>query len=486
MMQLTMIRVMSVGLFAMMLPSLEAVFADQGPYQATGLKIGEVDESSAIVWTRLTLRSNRNPSNGPEVRIEYDREKTEAKPRTLPVKGVYFPEGCSVSSLKEAVPGVDGDVRVLYRCDGGTWLETPWLRVDPLADFTRQFRLSNLRPASNYQVRVETRTVEEKPGTSLEGRFKTAPVSQLPSPVSFAVATCFGNDDQDTSEGFKLYEAISRLDPDFFVHAGDIVYYDQLAKTLELARYHWQRTYSWPTNVVFHRSITSYFIKDDHDTWLNDCWPTMQTPFMGDFTFRQGQAVFLEQVPMGMSTYRSFRWGKDLQIWLVEGRDFRSPLTMPDGPAKTIWGTEQKNWFKKTVMASDATFRVLISPTPIVGPDRPAKKDNHANAGYSHEGKELREFLAQQKMVVICGDRHWQYQSVDPSTGVREYSVGPGSDSHAGGWKQEDYFPDYHRFLRVSGGFLTVNVNRKSGVPEMILRFRDTDGNVKHEDLVLQ
>ena len=116
--------------------------------------------------------------------------------------------------------------------------------------------------------------------------------------------------------------------------------------------------------------MASYFIKDDHDTWKNDCWPSMQSVYLGDFTFDQGKAIFLEQVPMGAKTYRTVRWGKDLQIWMVEGRDFRSPNTDPDGPDKTIWGAEQKAWFKRTVEESDATFRVLISPTPVVGPDR--------------------------------------------------------------------------------------------------------------------
>jgi len=87
---------------------------------------------------------------------------------------------------------------------------------------------------------------------------------------------------------------------------------------------------------LFHRQIPGYFMKDDHDTWMDDSWPGMKSPFMGDFTFEQGQRVFLEQVPMGEKTYRTFRWGKDLQIWLVEGRDFRSPNDMPDGPGKTI------------------------------------------------------------------------------------------------------------------------------------------------------
>jgi len=54
-----------------------------------------------------------------------------------------------------------------------------------------------------------------------------------------------------------------------------------------------------------------------------------------------------------------------LQIWLVEGRDFRSPNTITDCPDKSIWGKEQKEWLKKTLLESDAIFKLLISPTPI-------------------------------------------------------------------------------------------------------------------------
>jgi alkaline phosphatase D len=53
---------------------------------------------------------------------------------------------------------------------------------------------------------------------------------------------------------------------------------------------------------------------------------------MGDFTFEQGLWIFPQQVPMGARTYRTYRWGKHLQVWLMEGRDFRSPNKKPDGP----------------------------------------------------------------------------------------------------------------------------------------------------------
>jgi len=458
---------------------------ESGPHFATGIKIGEVTDTSAIVWARLTRHAQRNPADGPLVRIEYI-ESEGAKRRDRAVRGIFFPDGKTVDDLREGAPGIDGDVRVSWRSRGeGEWQRTAWRPVHSLRDFTRQFELKELRPATAYDLLIESRGVDQQAGATIEGSFRTAPKPDDARRVVFTAATCFGNDDQDDPAGFKLYQAIAALDPDFFVHTGDIIYYDELAKTAGLARWHWQRMYSWPTNVAFHQRVASYFIKDDHDTWRNDCWPTMESPFMGDFTFRQGQGIFREQVPMGERTYRTFRWGRDLQVWLVEGRDFRSPQTMKDGPEKTIWGETQMRWFKESVAASSATFKVLISPTPVVGPDRSTKSDNHANSGFAHEGRAIRKFLGEHHMVAICGDRHWQFMSVDPESKVREYSSGPGSDSHASGWNQEDYRPDVHRFLRVKGGFLSVTVEPAEGKPRMIVRFHDVDGGVKHEDVVL-
>jgi alkaline phosphatase D len=454
-------------------------------YQATGLKVGEVTPNSAIVWTRLTSRPERNPSDGPRVEIQYVDERQNQQRREGTVEAVVYPPGITVDDLREAVPGAAGQTRVRYRVAGEPeWMQTSWESVDAERDFTRQFLLEALQPQTEYELQVEGRWAPDSQEVSrLEGGFRTAPLPDVPARVVFTVSTGQGNNDQDRPDGWKIYPTMLELRPDFFVHTGDIVYYDQLAKTLPLARYHWQRTYSWPTNVDFHRQVASYFEKDDHDTWLNDCWPTMQTPYMHEFTFAQGQAVFLEQVPMGQRTYRSFRWGRDLQIWLVEGRDFRSANDDPDGPDKTIWGVEQKEWFKRTLLASDATFRVLISPTPLVGPDRSGKNDNHANSGFDHEGLELREFLGEQKnLVVVCGDRHWQYMSVDPATGTREYSCGPASNAHAGGWSKNDYVAEYHRFLRVKGGFLSATVERLDSTPNLTMRFHGVDGKVYHTD----
>ena len=54
---------------------------------------------------------------------------------------------------------------------------------------------------------------------------------------------------------------------------------------------------------------------------------------------------------------------------------------VPKHPGKTIWGRVQKRWLKDTLLASDATFKILISPTPMVGTDGAKKRDNHTNIG---------------------------------------------------------------------------------------------------------
>lgn len=451
-----------------------------GPYQATGFKVGEMTPRSAIVWTRLTTSNTANAADAPMVDITYE----EGRGRRA-VKEVVYPDGSSVSTIRYAVPGSPGQTRVLYRPVGTEqWMSSGWEDVDPAADFTRQFKLIQLEPGAQYDVQVESRTADETvAGETLVGSFVTAPRRKDAARVVFTVSTGQAFNDRDGEHGFDIYPGMLTLQPSFFVHTGDIIYYDKLAKTPDLANYHWQRTYSLPTNVEFHRNVGSYFEKDDHDTLVNDCWPTMNSPYMGDLTFEKGLEIFKQQVPMQGKTYRTRRWGKDLQVWFVEGRDYRSANTMPDGPAKTIWGDEQKQWFKRTVAESNATFKVLISPTPIVGPDRENKHDNHSNKNFSHEGDELRAFIAaQNNLVVVCGDRHWQYMSVHPETGVREYSCGPASNSHAGGWQQTDYREDYHKYLNVTGGFLSGTVERDNDTPTLTFRWHNPDGSVNFED----
>lgn len=442
-------------------------------YMANGIKVGEVRANSAIIWTRLTQHPERN------------------------IKGKLFPKNVNkqrrsqfienLNEMEGSVSGSRGEIRVLCwpTKESPRKSQTDWKPVDQMKDFTSIVPLRNLLPGTAYSLLVEGRPDGAKEAScSVSGSFQTPQVADKAATVSFTVVTGQDYPRRDNPEnGHKIYPLMQKLEPDFFVHTGDIEYYDKpgpYGDKVELARFKWNRLYAMPFQRTFHNHTASYFIKDDHDTLKNDCWPG-QT--YGDLTWNQGLSLFREQVPMREKTYRTIRWGKDLQIWLVEGRDFRSPNNMPDGPEKTIWGKEQKKWFYDTVATSDATFRILVSPTPIVGPDRGAKNDNHANKGFTHEGNELRSFIGKQKnMYVICGDRHWQYVSVDPESGVREYSCGPTTDAHAGGFKEENRSA-MHKYLNVVGGFLRVEVDRVEGLPQIRFQHYDVDGVVNNDDV---
>jgi len=468
-----------------------------GPYQATGMKIGEVTDAEAIIWTRLTRGPERENSAISRPIIQYIDPEADAlvdPPRWalnpadwVPV--VQFLDGTTLENLEGAAPGAPGEARVRYRSEAQTdWQVTEWQAVDPERDFTRQFPLTGLLADTEYEIRVDTRRDgSETTGSSLDGRFRTAPGPDEPARVVFAATTGQDYINKDLPEGYKIYPAMLELDPNFFVHTGDILYYDDWAKNLALARWGWSQMYSLPTNVDFHRQVPTYFMKDDHDTWLNDAWPTQQSRFMGDFTFAQGQAVFDEQVQIaGEQIYRTFRWGQDLQIWLTEARDFRSANTDPDGPDKTMWGAEQIAWFMDSVQASDATFRILISPTPLTGPYKSGENDNHTNVeGFAHEGRLLRNFIAQQdNMIVICGDRHYQYVIEDPETGIKEYATGPASDAHARGWSNDDIRPE-HQYVNLVGGFLLATTERLDGRPTLLLQHYGVDGEILNEDMVI-
>jgi alkaline phosphatase/alkaline phosphatase D len=76
---------------------------------------------------------------------------------------------------------------------------------------------------------------------------------------------------------------------------------------------------------------------------------------------------------------------------------------------------------------SDAAWKLIITPTPMVGPDDARKTDNHVNLdGFRHEADQFFAWLHDtgiRNVALFCGDRHWQYHSIHP-TGVPEFACG--------------------------------------------------------------
>ncbi|ALJ05404.1 alkaline phosphatase [Pseudalgibacter alginicilyticus] len=442
-------------------------------YFTNGLKIQEVTDTSAVIWTRLCKH--------PKPVAIWHKQK-DAPFRTPIDFDNYMP----VNQMDGAVEGTFGEVRITLTTQDRV-TTTDWKYVSVYKDFTLMEVINGLKPNTVYHVLLEGRKKKDSVITEIKGHFKTAPSSKTIIPVGFTSSTCqYFWDYDDPIRGFKAYDAMLKLNPDFHCQTGDYVYYDKpgpLSFNIELARHKWHAINAWPSLVDFYSSIPSFLQKDDHDILKDDASPDSE-PF-GELTFEDALSIWHEQVPLNGKPFRTIRWGKDLEVWLVEAREFRSDNNIDDGENKSIFGKEQKAWLQASIESSDATFKILMSPTPVVGPDRvKGKNDNHSNDSYKTEGSWLRRFLSTQKnMFVVNGDRHWQYVSKDLETGLLEFSQGATSDEHAQGWNPDDYRPE-HEFLRVKGGFLYVSVYREDNIPTINFRHYDVDGNVVHEKII--
>lgn len=388
---------------------------------------------------------------------------------------------------------------------------TLWLTATDANDFILRATIDKLEPAVLHYYRVHYGMDQENITPSAAATFKTLPAKIQATPVNFVLTSCLNyaffqdpaknktTSAEDRKLGYPALDPIRELKPNFLIINGDCVYYDHpyntRAQTLTEMRNKWHEQYSMPRFVKLFANTPVYWTKDDHDYRINDSDPT------GDYepSHELGIATFREQVPIVKNdlpetpTYRTHRVGRDLQLWFVEGRDYRSPNKTPDGPEKTIWGAEQKAWLQRTIKESDATYKILISPTPMIGPDDGYKKDNHANtAGFAHEGEEFFAWLQSNKIntdhfFILCGDRHWKYHSRHPS-GIEEFSCGALNVENArlghkpGAKKSND--PEGKLLLHYtdatpSGGFLRVSLTPGNDeVPVLEFFHHDDKGKV--------
>jgi alkaline phosphatase D len=409
----------------------------------------------------------------------------------------------------------------------------PWQETEASDDFIVRRLLQGLPPDTliYYQAEFGRDTVQTR--LSESGKFRTNPGPELAVPVSLVMVTgmnyyfhFYGNYDAgaqytgpDRQLGFPALASINRLQPDYFVGTGDNVYFDHPSgRNFENAikngknplpgifegrevtdekgmrqKYHAQ--FAQPRFKTLFRQTGTYWEKDDHDYRVNDGDPYTDFPISHELGIKN----FREQLPVTdpddpeAKTCRTIRMSKDLQLWFTENRDYRSANNDPDGPAKTIWGDEQKKWLLNTLKESDATYKCIISPTPMVGPDDAYKKDNHVNPeGFRYEGESFFQWLkdqgfSRQHLFIICGDRHWQYHSVHP-TGFEEFSTGAlvDANSRAGRVSGDPESTDPEGRIKqhyiqgtreqATGGFLWMEVLYEDQNPRLRFVFYDDLG----------
>ena len=474
-----------------------------------GLMAGAVDDTSAILQSRLTST---------------DRLVDPRWSGVLGIGGIARFEVAAGADFKNSI-------------------RTEWLAALPENDYIVKVKVEGLRPETRHHFRLIYGPDKSRFKKSAAATFTTLGGETGQVSYSFALATCMhyskfhytGGGSQppysgpDKALGYPALASILALEPDFFVGLGDNVYYDgpgsahQMrgrAETQHQLRMKHQEQYSQQRFLDLFARVATYWLKDDHDYRFNDSDPVnparvyaqdrigaypkenLYSKHSGSGSapsHELGVRMFREQYPVvdprasDTVTYSTRRVNRDLQIWIVEGRDYRSPNDFPDGPRKSIWGKEQRDWLKRTLLESDATFKVLLSATAMVGPGSGSKRDNHINpGGFRYEGNDFFRWLTDnqfspERFVIICGDRHWQYHAVHPS-GFQEFSVGSMIDANAiigyfpGDPKSSDpegKVKQFYHYEEPTGGFLLMKIGQTGeGRTRMDFTFYDEKGKL--------
>ncbi len=333
-----------------------ALGTDTAPTFPYGVAAGEISATSAKVWTR-------SPQAGPV--------------------NIY------VSTRSDA--------------HGGTVVSVPARTAN---DLTVARVMTGLKPGTQYFYAFAIGLAR-----SAIGRFETAPAATTSARVRFAIS---GDADATPAAngkpGFNRFEVYGRMAAehnDFNINLGDTIYSDSELSGSEPAltvAAKWQKYrygLALPNLRALRTSAGLYSQPDDHE-FIND----FSVPEHGAALYRAGVKAFTDYAPVSWSAdhgfYRTFRWGRNLELFFLDERSFRSAkVTGPCGndlaptappavraafatlipalgasvpqacldaiadPARTMLGPGQEAAFLGAVRHSSATFKVVVNEVPM-------------------------------------------------------------------------------------------------------------------------
>jgi alkaline phosphatase D len=272
--------------------------------------------------------------------------------------------------------------------------------VSEAGDYDGKIVLENLAPGTEYHYLVWFSADDGRapPPSALvsTGVFRTAPLPARDAKVTFGWSGDLGglNVCRDVREGYPIFRHVDGRSLDFFIGLGDMIYGDQdclaaglygntqvptpfgPSATLRSYWSHWKYNREDEGLRRLLRATGYYAVWDDHEV-VNDfgpdnAWHAYPPYVAGVSLLPLGRRAFLDENPIledrgDERLYRSFRWGKHLELVLLDTRSYRDPNRASDRAErpKTMLGSEQRAWFERAITQSDATWKVVVSSVPI-------------------------------------------------------------------------------------------------------------------------
>ncbi|MCR4266936.1 alkaline phosphatase [Nitratireductor sp. ZSWI3] len=328
------------------------------PVFTHGVQSGDVDATSAMIWTRTDRPA----------RIQFEVSTTES-----------FAGPLRLSAL-DALP------------------ET---------DFTVKRLLEDLTPDQEFFYRMTAVDLDDVSASSepIVGRFRTAPSARRNIRFSWSGDTAgqgWGIDEV----GMKTYATMAGHQPDFFLHSGDTIYADgaiqqevelkdgtkwinkvtteeksKVAETLHEFRGQWKYNMMDEHVRALNAVCPTFFQWDDHevvnnwssskDLTADDRYKVKSVPLLQARAAR----AFHEMTPIRYTpaepgrVHRKIAYGPLLDVFFLDMRSYRGPNTtsMEESltPQSRILGEQQVQWLKRELANSRATWKVIAADMPI-------------------------------------------------------------------------------------------------------------------------
>jgi alkaline phosphatase D len=387
------------------------------PDARTGLSLGyvagDVTEDSAVVWVRA--------EPGSEVALHYGFEPT-------------LRDYISISALA----------------------------ADAAADHSVRFHLTRLAPATEIYYRAAVMGKQAGP----IARFVTAPQPEDDGKVVF----CFSGDTRDSYKPFSVMSAVRAQSPDFFLHLGDTIYADRNGAAVTLPQFwaKYRANRDDPDTQSLHSTTSVYVTWDDHEV-ADNYLPGH--PLAGI-----GHKAFLDYWPIRRDSreaqriYRSFRWGKALELFILDTRQYRDPAR------GTMLGSAQKTWLMEGLASSTAIFKFVATSVTMDG------GGSDRWDGYRKERAEILHHIKSKKIsgvIFLSADLHYAaITRIRNGGGLIDITAGPLAaplnritDGTAG---------RFEFFLAENFNFAKITVDPRAAPEHALVEFIDQDNQTFH------
>ena len=357
-----------------------------------GVASGDVTDHSAVIWSRANKQA--------QMHVEYNTNSNfSSTSKSLTITPINVNETTDFTGHAK-IHGLRPDTLYYYRV---------WFTTTPGQDIKNN-------DSSKGSIGSDS-------SSSITGTFRTSPENSTSKTVRFAIGGDLGGHRycRRVELGYPIFSIIKALSPDFFIFNGDQIYGDDvcpahqgpddvvgwyniqgnfpsvtdenvnwsdLSQLQDIYNKHWEYNRADPHIQSLLQNTSIYSQADDHEV-VNDYggnWSYLSNATKDRTGFpnlvKAGLQAFFNFSPLDGNNnsssieeganrvYRSFNWGKDLELFLLDAHSYRSRSELLDTPEnnKTLLGKAQFQWLEQSLLNSTATWKVISTDVPFTIP----------------------------------------------------------------------------------------------------------------------